>query len=223
MTEAPLGGKKTGKNPTDRAQKGTQRFIRTDGRGVPLGAEVRGANRPDGELVDATLGSNRCLVRPPRRGPPSTGVRARRTTTPAVRELVAAWGYTAHIRMKRKRGQEAIEPEKVPGLPRPAAGGRANPPLDEPIPTAPHPLGEEGAQLQGVYPPRLCLDHLPGRWGFGIGSYRTDRPVRPRMWGPTGTGRGGRIRSPRLPVGSGLQASTPAARGGADHFERERK
>lgn len=34
---------------------------------------------------------------------------------PDVRELVGRWGYTAHIPVKKKRGQKAVEPEKVPG------------------------------------------------------------------------------------------------------------
>jgi transposase len=29
--------------------------------------------------------------------------------------VVAAWGYTAHIPVKKARGAEAVKPEKVPG------------------------------------------------------------------------------------------------------------
>lgn len=36
MTKAPLGGDKTGPNPTDRAKKGTKRSIMTDVPGVPI-------------------------------------------------------------------------------------------------------------------------------------------------------------------------------------------
>ena len=37
MSKAPLGGQKTGPNPTDRAKRGTKKSLLTDGRGVPLG------------------------------------------------------------------------------------------------------------------------------------------------------------------------------------------
>ncbi|VTR92549.1 Transposase OS=Methanosarcina barkeri (strain Fusaro / DSM 804) GN=Mbar_A1346 PE=4 SV=1: DUF4096 [Gemmata massiliana] len=57
VTKAPLRGKKTNKNPTDRAKVGTKRSVLTDGRGVPVGSEVAGANRPDMRLVETTLES----------------------------------------------------------------------------------------------------------------------------------------------------------------------
>ena len=46
MGKAPLGGEKTGPHPTDRAKKGTKKSLLTDGRGVPLGLAVAGANVP---------------------------------------------------------------------------------------------------------------------------------------------------------------------------------
>jgi transposase len=49
-------GALTGKNPTDRAKKGTKRHLLVDGRGTPLAVRLTGANRPDGpealRLVD---------------------------------------------------------------------------------------------------------------------------------------------------------------------------
>jgi putative transposase len=50
-------GKKTGKNPTDRGKLGTKRSVLTDGRGVPLGVEVSGANTHDLRLLQGTLNS----------------------------------------------------------------------------------------------------------------------------------------------------------------------
>lgn len=44
---APLGGEKTGKNPTDRGKLGSKRHILTDARGAPLAVVVSGANAPD--------------------------------------------------------------------------------------------------------------------------------------------------------------------------------
>ena len=55
MTKAPLGGEKTGKNPTDRGKLGTKRSALTDGRGVPLSIVVAGANVPDMMLAKDTL------------------------------------------------------------------------------------------------------------------------------------------------------------------------
>lgn len=44
---APLGGEKTGKNPTDRGKLGSKRHILTDARGAPLAVVVSGANAHD--------------------------------------------------------------------------------------------------------------------------------------------------------------------------------
>ncbi len=55
ITKAPLGGEKTGKNPTDRGKIGTKRSLLVNDQGVPLGIVVSGANTPDGRLLDATL------------------------------------------------------------------------------------------------------------------------------------------------------------------------
>lgn len=48
-------GDHTGPNPTDRAKKGVKRHILTDGRGVPLAAEITGANVHDKWLVGKVL------------------------------------------------------------------------------------------------------------------------------------------------------------------------
>lgn len=49
--KAPLGGKKTGPNPTARAKRDTKRSLLTDGRGIPLGLVVAGANTNDFKLA----------------------------------------------------------------------------------------------------------------------------------------------------------------------------
>ena len=54
-TKAPLGGKKTGKNPTDRGKLGTKRHVVTDQRGAPLGLVVTGANRHDKKVALQTV------------------------------------------------------------------------------------------------------------------------------------------------------------------------
>jgi putative transposase len=57
ITKAPLGGDQTGPNPTDRAKRGVKRSVPTDANGVLFGVAVDGANRPDMEMVEATLES----------------------------------------------------------------------------------------------------------------------------------------------------------------------
>ena len=57
MTRAPLGGEVAGRNPTDRGKPGVKRSLLTDGKGIPLGLAVDGANRHDMKLVEATLES----------------------------------------------------------------------------------------------------------------------------------------------------------------------
>jgi putative transposase len=55
MTKAPLGGEKTGKNPTDRGKTGTKRSLLVNEQGLPLGLVVSGANTPDGKLLEKTI------------------------------------------------------------------------------------------------------------------------------------------------------------------------
>ena len=83
---------------------------------MPVGAEVSGANRPDEELVEATLGSIPVDRPSPTRAHPQHLCADKGYDFPTVRDLVAGWGYTAHIPVKKKRGQSAPPPpEKVPG------------------------------------------------------------------------------------------------------------
>ena len=46
------GGKKTGKNPTDRGKKGTKKSLLTDGDGGPLGVVIAGANVVEQKLLE---------------------------------------------------------------------------------------------------------------------------------------------------------------------------
>src|SRR5690606_34713550 len=55
MTKAPLGGEKTGKNPTDRGKLGTKRSLQTGGNGMPIGLAVGGAKIHATRLPQPTL------------------------------------------------------------------------------------------------------------------------------------------------------------------------
>jgi transposase len=103
MTKAPLGGGETGRNPTDRGQRGTKRSLLTDGSGVPLGLVVAGANRNDCKLARATLESIP-IDRPQPTPEEHQGVCLDKGDDfDEVRDLLAEFGYTAH---SRKRGEE---------------------------------------------------------------------------------------------------------------------
>jgi putative transposase len=81
----------------------------TDGAGVPLALAVDGANRHDKKLVGRTL-NNLAVIRPARRK--QNMCMDQGYDYPDVRELVAKWGYTAHI---AARGEERNARERVPG------------------------------------------------------------------------------------------------------------
>jgi putative transposase len=81
----------------------------TDGAGVPLALAVDGANRHDKKLVGRTL-HNLAVARPT--SAKQNMCMDKGYDYPDVRELVAKWGYTAHI---VARGDERHRPERVPG------------------------------------------------------------------------------------------------------------
>ena len=54
-TKSPRGGEKSGRSPVDRAKQGIERSTAVDGRGIPIGVVVAGANRHDSPLLAPTL------------------------------------------------------------------------------------------------------------------------------------------------------------------------
>ncbi len=112
MTKAPLGGEDTGPNPTDRAKQGVKRSMLTDGRGVPLGVAVAGANRPDMKLVEETLESIPIEQPVPTEEDPQNLCLDAGYDYEDVRQTIEAWGYTAHI---RPRHEEAAQKATIPG------------------------------------------------------------------------------------------------------------
>ena len=55
IAKAPCGGEAAGRSPVDRGKQGTKRSVIVDGRGIPLGVVVAGANRHDSPLLRPTL------------------------------------------------------------------------------------------------------------------------------------------------------------------------
>jgi transposase len=112
MTKAPLGGEQTGKNPTDRGKIGTKRSLLTDGQGVPLGLAVSGANVHDKRLVRETIASI-AIARPiPTAQARQNMCQDKGYDYPDVRQLVAEYGYTAHIPV---RGSDPSKQKPMPG------------------------------------------------------------------------------------------------------------
>jgi putative transposase len=84
----------------------------TDGRGVPLGVAVAGANRPDMKMVDDTLESMPIEQPVPTPEEPQNMCLDAGYDYEAVRQTLNEWGYTAHI---RPRNEEANLKAHVPG------------------------------------------------------------------------------------------------------------
>jgi transposase len=104
MTQAPLGGGKVGKHPTDRGKSGTQRSLLTDGRGVPIGLAVDGAHRKDCKLTRETIESI-AVARPDATPDAPQGLCLDKgSDDDEGRDLLDEFGFTAHI---RARGEEA--------------------------------------------------------------------------------------------------------------------
>jgi putative transposase len=97
------GGKKTGKNPTDRGKKGTKKSLVTDGDGGPLGAVIAGANTVEQQLLGATIEA--IVVERPDPAEVEQNLSLDKAyDNPKGREAAAAGGYVPHI---RRIGEEA--------------------------------------------------------------------------------------------------------------------
>ena len=93
-----------GKNPTDRGKIGAKRSLLTEGGGVPVGLAVEGANRRDFKMVRETLESIPVKRPAPTPATPQGMCLDKGDDDDEVRDGLAAFGFTAHI---RARGEEA--------------------------------------------------------------------------------------------------------------------
>jgi putative transposase len=97
LGKARFGGKKTGKNPTDRGKKGTKKSLLTDGDGGPLGVVIAGANVVEQKLLKETIEA--IVVERP---DPDEGEQNlcldKGYDNPRSREAAAEGGYGPHIR-----------------------------------------------------------------------------------------------------------------------------
>ncbi|MEO8396639.1 MAG: IS5 family transposase [Chloroflexota bacterium] len=106
MTKAPLGGKKTGRNPTDRGKQGVKRSLLTEGHGVPVGLAVEGANRHDMKLVRATLESLVVKRPEPSENAPQGMCLDKGYDYADVRAILVEFGFTAHIQSRADEARE---------------------------------------------------------------------------------------------------------------------
>jgi putative transposase len=113
MTKAPLGGERTGKNPTDRGKLGAKRSLLTEANGVPVGLAVEGANRHDKKLVEATLESIPVARPEATEEEPQGMCLDKGYDYDDTRDLVREFGFTAHV---RARGEEAKELKREAGF-----------------------------------------------------------------------------------------------------------
>jgi putative transposase len=91
------GGKKTGKNPTDRGKKGTKKSLVTDGEGGPLGVVIAGANVVEQQLLQATIEAI-VVERPDPKEVEQNLCLDKAYDNPKGREAATAGGYVPHIR-----------------------------------------------------------------------------------------------------------------------------
>ncbi|WP_435009526.1 IS5 family transposase [Tundrisphaera lichenicola] len=112
MTKAPLGGERTGRNPTDRGKRGTKRSLLTEAQGIPVGLTVGGANRHDKKPVEATLESIPVERPEPTEEEPQGMCLDKGYDYEDTRELVREFGFTTHV---RARGEEAKEIKREAG------------------------------------------------------------------------------------------------------------
>jgi putative transposase len=91
------GGKKTGRNPTDRGKKGTKKSLLADGEGCPLGVVIAGANVVEQRLLKETIEA--IVVERPDPDEVEQNLNLDKSyDNPRSREAAAGGGYVPHIR-----------------------------------------------------------------------------------------------------------------------------
>jgi putative transposase len=110
---APLGGEKTGKNPTDRGKLGAKINLIVDERGAPISVVLTGANRHD-KISAIDLIVSVAVKRPAHKEQHLCADKAYDATD--VREFVASEGYTPHIKVnpRRSKGAQRSGDERPP-------------------------------------------------------------------------------------------------------------
>ncbi len=111
MVPAPLGGKQTGKNPTDRGKSGAKIHILVDQGGAPLAIHITGANEHDKWSVDDLI--IHIVVKRPYSHQHLCADKG--YDYEDVHQFVAQSGYQAHIKHRRRRNEPKEDECPVPG------------------------------------------------------------------------------------------------------------
>jgi transposase len=105
---APLGGEKTGKNPTDRGKLGAKINLLVDERGAPISITLTGANRHD-KMSAIDLIVSVILKRPAHKKEQYLCADKAYDDATDVREFLASEGYTAHIKVNPRRRSKGAQ------------------------------------------------------------------------------------------------------------------
>lgn len=97
---APLGGHRTGKNPTDRGKLGAKMNLLVDERGAPISIVLTGANRHD-KVSAVELVVSVVVKRPAQKEQHLCADKA--YDSDDLREFLASTGYEAHIKVNPRR------------------------------------------------------------------------------------------------------------------------
>jgi putative transposase len=105
---APLGGEKTGKNPTDRGKRGAKINLLVDQSGAPLSMVLTGANRHD-KVAAIDLIVSMSVKGPAHKEQHLCADKAYDASD--VREFAASTGYTTHIKINPRK-KDSTEPSR---------------------------------------------------------------------------------------------------------------
>lgn len=111
MVPAPLGGEKTGKNPTDRAKSGAKIHILVDEGGAPLAIHITGANEHDKWSVDDLV--IHIVVKRPYSEQHLCADKG--YDFEDVHQFVDSQGYQSHIKHRRLRNEPKEDECPIPG------------------------------------------------------------------------------------------------------------
>jgi putative transposase len=103
---APLGGQKTGKNPTDRGKRGAKINLLVDGRGAPISIVLTGANRHDKVSAIEVICS--VVTKSPKHKEQHLCA-DKAYDAEDLREFLASAGYEAHIKVNPRRRKGLAE------------------------------------------------------------------------------------------------------------------
>ena len=113
ISRSPLGGERTGKNPTDRGKLGAKMNLLVDGSGAPISVVLTGANRHD-KVSAVDLIVSMVPKRPAHKEQHLCADKA--YDSEDLREFAASAGYIAHIKINPRRKVPPKEQEHL--LPR---------------------------------------------------------------------------------------------------------